>query len=96
MVQTQGSSRATGRGERGVDGDTRDTELLAGEAVERVERWLASGAAPTSRRDRTATRRLADLVSDRQGTAFAMRFVDRVIRAREPRHIGPTARVAGR
>ena len=67
-----------------MDGDTQDTELLAGEAVERVERWLASGAAPASRRDRTATRRLADLVSDRQGTAFAMRFVDRVIRPESP------------
>ena len=84
MVRTQGSSLATGRGERGVDGDTQDTELLADEAVERVERWLASGAAPASRRERTATRRLADLVSDRQGTAFAMRFVDRVIRPESP------------
>ncbi|MXZ52244.1 MAG: aldehyde dehydrogenase family protein [Acidimicrobiaceae bacterium] len=84
MVRTQGSSLATGRGERGVDGDTQDTKLLADEAVERVERWLASGAAPASRRERTATRRLADLVSDRQGTAFAMRFVDRVIRPESP------------
>ena len=67
-----------------MDGDTQDTELLADEAVERVERWLASGAAPASRRERTATRRLADLVSDRQGTAFAMRFVDRVIRPESP------------
>ena len=67
-----------------MDGDTQDTELLADEAVERVERWLASGAAPASRRERTATRRLADLVSDRQGTAFAMRFVDRVIRPENP------------
>ena len=67
-----------------MDGDTQDTELLADEAVERVERWLASGVAPASRRERTATRRLADLVSDRQGTAFAMRFVDRVIRPESP------------
>ena len=67
-----------------MDGDTQDTELLADEAVERVERWLASGAAPAARRERTATRRLADLVSDRQGTAFAMRFVDRVIRPESP------------
>ena len=67
-----------------MDGDTQDTELLAEEAVERVERWLASGAEPASRRERTATRRLADLVSDRQGTAFAMRFVDRVIRPESP------------
>ena len=84
MVLTQGSSLATGRGERGVDGDTQDTELLADEAVGRVERWLASGAAPASGRERTAIRRLADLVSDRQGTAFAMRFVDRVIRPESP------------
>ncbi len=67
-----------------MDGDTQGIELLADEAVERVERWLASGAAPASRRERTATRRLADLVSGRQGTAFAMRFVDRVIRPESP------------
>ena len=67
-----------------MDGDTRDIELLADEAVERVERWLAPGAAPVSRRDRSAARRLAEVVSDRPGTAFAMRFVDRVIRPEDP------------
>ena len=67
-----------------MDGDTRDTELLADEAVERVERWLAPGAAPVPRRDRSAARRLADVVSDRPGTAFAMRFVDRVVRPEDP------------
>ena len=72
------------KGRAGVDGDTGDTELLADETVERVGRWLAPGAASVSRRDRSAARRLADVVSDRPGTAFAMRFVDRVIRPESP------------
>ena len=67
-----------------MDGETGDTDLLADEAVERVECWLAAGAAPVSRRDRSAARRLAEVVSDRPGTAFAMRFVDRVIRPEDP------------
>ena len=67
-----------------MDGDSRDTELLADEAVERVERWLAPGAAPAARRHRAAAQRLADVVRDRPGTAFAMRFVDRVIRPEDP------------
>ena len=67
-----------------MERDTGESELLADEAVERVELWLAPGAAPVSRRDRSAARRLADVVSDRPGTAFAMRFVDRVIRPEDP------------
>ena len=67
-----------------MDGDTRDTDLLVEEAVERVERWLTRGTASVSKRERIAARRLADVVSDRPGTAFAMRFVDRVIRPEDP------------
>ncbi len=67
-----------------MDGDTRDIELLADEAVERVGRWLKAGDMSVSRRDRAPTRRLARMVRDRPGTAFAMRFVDRVIRPEDP------------
>ena len=74
----------TGRGERVVDNDTSDSELLANEAVERVVGWLQAGGASESKRDRAASRRLAGVVSDRVGTAFAMRFVDRVIRPENP------------
>ena len=68
-----------------MDGDTRDTELLADEAVARVGRWLEAGDTSVPRRHRSAARRLAGVVRDRPGTAFAMRLVDRVIRPEEPR-----------
>ena len=67
-----------------MDDDTRNTELLVDEAVERVERWLAAGEATVSRRDRLAARRLGEVVADQPGSAFAMRFVDRVIRPEDP------------
>ncbi len=67
-----------------MDGDTRDTELLVDEAVERVGRWLEAGDTSVSRRHRAPTRRLARMGRDRPGTAFAMRFVDRVIRPEDP------------
>ena len=58
--------------------------LLVDEAVERVGRWLEAGGPSVSRRERLAARRLATMVRDRPGTAFAMRFVDRVIRPEDP------------
>ena len=61
-----------------------DAQLLVDEAVARVERWLDADALPVSRRERSAARRLATMVSDRLGTAFAMRFVDRVVRPEDP------------
>ena len=67
-----------------MDPDTHDADLLAEEAVARAVRWLEAAGSSASRRDRTATRRLAGVVSDRPGTAFAMRFVDRVIRPEDP------------
>ncbi|MYJ29619.1 MAG: aldehyde dehydrogenase, partial [Acidimicrobiaceae bacterium] len=67
-----------------MDDDTRDPQLLTEETVERVGRWLEAGAARGSGRDRTAARRLAGVVTDRPGTEFAMRFVDRVIRPEDP------------
>ena len=60
------------------------TELLADEAVERVEGWLEAAGTAESRREHSTARRLADVVSDRPGTAFAMRFVDRVVRPEDP------------
>ena len=58
--------------------------LLVDEAVERVGRWVDAAGVSVSRRERSAARRLATMVSDRPGTAFAMRFVDRVIRPEYP------------
>ena len=62
----------------------KDPELLADEAVERVECWLEAASTSESRREHSTARRLADVVSDRPGTAFAMRFVDRVVRPEDP------------
>ena len=67
-----------------MEGDTSDTELLADDAVERVGRWLEVGALRVSAQDYGAVERLAAVVTDRQGTEFAMRFVDRVIRPDDP------------
>ncbi|MCY3617594.1 MAG: bifunctional proline dehydrogenase/L-glutamate gamma-semialdehyde dehydrogenase [Acidimicrobiaceae bacterium] len=67
-----------------MDDDTRDPQLLTEETVERVGRWLEAGAALEPGRDRAAARRLAGVVTDRPGTEFAMRFVDRVIRPEDP------------
>ncbi len=67
-----------------MDPDTHSPDLLPEEAVARVVRWLEAPGSSASRRDRTASRRLAGVVRDRPGTAFAMRFVDRVIRPQDP------------
>ena len=67
-----------------MDDYPKDPELLADEAVERVEGWLEAASASESRREHSTARRLADVVSDRPGTAFAMRFVDRVVRPEDP------------
>ena len=67
-----------------MDHHPHHTDLLADEAVERVVRWLGAAGVSISRRDRSATRRLAGVVADPPATAFAMRFVDRVIRPENP------------
>ena len=67
-----------------MDDYPKDPELGADEAVERVEGWLEAASASESRREYSTARRLADVVSDRPGTAFAMRFVDRVVRPEDP------------
>ena len=64
--------------------DAQDPDLLVDEAVERVGRWLEAAGVSVSRRERRAARRLAGVVADRPGTAFAMRFVDRVVRPEDP------------
>ena len=63
-----------------MDHDTHDANLLAEEAVARVAAWLEAAESSASRRDSAATRRLSGVVTDPLATAFAMRFVDRVIR----------------
>ena len=67
-----------------MDGFPQDPELLVDEAVARVERWLQTADTSESRRERLAARRLGEMVGDKRGTAFAMRFVDRVIRPEDP------------
>ena len=74
----------SGKGCNGVDLDGSESELLVDEAVTRVARWLDAAGPTTSRRDRATARRLAGAVSDEPGTAFAIRFVDRVIRPEDP------------
>ena len=73
-----------GRGKRSVDRDTHGAELLAEEAVARVVAWLEAAGSPKLRQDSAAARRLSGVVTDPQATAFAMRFVDRVIRPEDP------------
>ena len=67
-----------------MDGHTHGAELLADEAVARVVGWLKATGSSASRRDRAAARRLSGLVTDPQAAAFAMRFVDRVMRPEDP------------
>ena len=67
-----------------MDGFPQDSELLVDEAVARVERWLQTADTSESRRERLAARRLGEMVGNKRGTAFAMRFVDRVIRPEDP------------
>ncbi len=67
-----------------MDHDTRSADPLAEEAVARVEGWLGADGSPASGRGSAATRRLSGVVTDPPATAFAMRFVDRVIRPEDP------------
>ena len=58
--------------------------LLADEAVARVVQWLEASESPASRQERATARRLSGVVTDPSATAFAMRFVDRVVRPEDP------------
>lgn len=59
-----------------------DGDRLADEAVQLVATWLT--AARQSDAGSAETRRLAELLDDPSGPAFAMRFVDLVIRPEDP------------
>ena len=67
-----------------MDRDTHGAELLAEEAVARVVAWLETAGSAKLRQDGAAARRLSGVVTDPPSTAFAMRFVDRVIRPEDP------------
>ena len=67
-----------------MDRQTHGADLLAEEAVARVVGWLQAAGSAESRRDSAATRRLSGVVTNPPATAFAMRFVDRVIRPEDP------------
>ncbi|NNF52946.1 MAG: bifunctional proline dehydrogenase/L-glutamate gamma-semialdehyde dehydrogenase [Acidimicrobiales bacterium] len=54
--------------------------LHAEAAIDLVKSWLREADAVTTRTERTTNDRLRGLLDDPDGTAFAMRFVDRVIR----------------
>ncbi|MDE0235911.1 MAG: hypothetical protein OXN95_01650, partial [bacterium] len=53
---------------------------LAGRSVEQVTQWLLAARGADYRPERQTAQRLAGVVTDDDGVAFAMRFVDRVIR----------------
>lgn len=53
-------------------------------AVELVRRWLDAAPAHERRRERRATRHLRALTADPASTAFAMAFLDRVMRPESP------------
>ncbi|MGP7960057.1 proline dehydrogenase family protein [Sanguibacter sp. A247] len=55
------------------------------DAVALARRWLAATAHDETRAERRSTRRLARLVADPDGLELALRFVDRVVRPRDPR-----------
>ena len=67
-----------------MDRHTHGAEMLAEEAVARVVGWLEAAGPSAARRDRAAVHRLSGVVTDPSATAFAMRFVDRVIRPEDP------------
>jgi RHH-type proline utilization regulon transcriptional repressor/proline dehydrogenase/delta 1-pyrroline-5-carboxylate dehydrogenase len=61
-----------------------DTALAEG-AVALVEDWLVRAAAVETAADRATLARLQGVISDPAGVAFAMQFVDRVIRPEDHR-----------
>ncbi|RMH78793.1 MAG: aldehyde dehydrogenase, partial [Actinomyces sp.] len=60
-------------------------ELLVDEAIELVERWLVEADRVQRRAERRVAERLHGLVTDPDGVAFTMRFVDRVVRPESDR-----------
>ena len=58
---------------------------LADRSVEQVAQWLRRSDGAGTRVEQRTAQRLADVVTDEDGVAFAMRFVDRVIRPEDHR-----------
>ena len=59
---------------------SRHDTMLVDEAVELVARWLREARSSQTRGERDTIRTLSRLIEDPEGTAFTMRFVDRVAR----------------
>ncbi len=59
-------------------------DLLVPETIILVERWLEAAGGHETRDERRTQQRLHRLLDDPDGTAFAMAFVDRVIRPESP------------
>ena len=57
-----------------------DADLLVEPAIERVATWIEQAKKIETAADRAATQPLHDLVDDPDGVAFAMEFIDRVLR----------------
>lgn len=55
-------------------------ELAAASAIDTVGEWLAEANRIRTKQETATTRQLQGVVADEAGVAFAMRFVDRVIR----------------
>jgi RHH-type proline utilization regulon transcriptional repressor/proline dehydrogenase/delta 1-pyrroline-5-carboxylate dehydrogenase len=83
------SSASTGKA-TGVRG----AKALADESVELVQAWL-DRAATLHRRPDPASQRLADLLKDPDGPAFALGFVDRVLRPEDLRVAAANLRELG-
>ncbi len=58
---------------------------LADRSVDQVAEWLMAAGGAEYRPERQTAQRLAGVVTDEDGVAFAMRFVDRVIRPEDHR-----------
>jgi len=72
----------------------RGAKSLADESVELVGQWLAR-AAQLHRKPDPSSRRLADLLKDPDGPAFALGFVDRVLRPEDLRVAAANLRELG-
>ena len=62
-----------------------DADRLVDDAVDLVGDWIARSVAARTRAERTMGARLHGVVADPDGVAFAMRFVDRVVRPEDDR-----------
>ena len=62
-----------------------DADLIVDDAVALVSQWLERARATTPSAERKVSARLQALIQDPDGVAFAMRFVDRVVRPEDNR-----------